>query len=185
METVGRDEESALAEQSVCLLPELFRASNFELFLPSMTWCTIWRYPGKWLQWSFSGYQPGRVVELWTNQWYSTLEKAPEEDIQTAQQERTLDPAQQSPLASGQQQTRSSDRYRDDGLDTQPRHLEAYLCRLEHWLRDRRISINVSKSTAMLFTRRIQRPRPVHFLGEPVAWIETARCLDSRRISTG
>jgi hypothetical protein len=45
-------------------------------------------------------------------------------------------------------------------------YLEAYLCRLEHWLRDWR----------MLFTRRrSQRPRPILFLGEPTASFETAR----------
>jgi len=53
-------------------------------------------------------------------------------------------------------------------------YLEAYLCRLRDW----RISVNVSKSTAMLFTpRRIHRPKPIQFLGEPVAWVETARYL--------
>jgi hypothetical protein len=41
---------------------------------------------------------------------------------QTAQPEGTLDPAQQSPLASGQQRTRSPDRYIDNKLDPQPRH---------------------------------------------------------------
>jgi hypothetical protein len=56
-------------------------------------------------------------------------------------------------------------------------YLEAYLCSLEHWLRDSRISVNVSKITVMLFTRRIQRPRPIQFLGEPIAWVETARHL--------
>jgi hypothetical protein len=56
------------------------------------------------------------------------------------------------------------------------KYLEAYLCRLEHWLQDWRISINVSKSTAMLFTtRHIQRPRKIQFLGQPIAWVETAR----------
>jgi hypothetical protein len=57
-------------------------------------------------------------------------------------------------------------------------YLETYLCRLEHWLRDWRIYINVSKSTEMPFTtRRIQRSRPIQFLGEPIAWVETARYL--------
>jgi hypothetical protein len=46
-------------------------------------------------------------------------------------------------------------------------YLEAYLCKLEHWLWDWRISINVSKSTAMVFTtRRIQSPRLIQFLGD-------------------
>jgi retron-type reverse transcriptase len=46
-------------------------------------------------------------------------------------------------------------------------YLEAYLGRLERWLRDWRIAINVSKSTAVLFVkaaRRIQKPTPVQFL---------------------
>jgi hypothetical protein len=59
-------------------------------------------------------------------------------------------------------------------------YLEAYLGRLELWLRDWRIAINVSKSTAMLFVmtaRRIQKPRAVQFLEEPIQWVETARYL--------
>jgi hypothetical protein len=59
-------------------------------------------------------------------------------------------------------------------------YLETYLNRLELWLRDWRIAINVSKSTAMLFaktTRCIQRPRPVQLFGEPIQWIDTARYL--------
>jgi hypothetical protein len=40
--------------------------------------------------------------------------------------------------------------------------------------------------------RRIQRPRPIQFLGEPIAWVETARylgkplilCLAVRHTST-
>jgi hypothetical protein len=61
-------------------------------------------------------------------------------------------------------------------------YLETYLCRLEHWLREWRISINVSKSTAMLFTtRHIQRPRPIHLLREPIGWVETARYLGVTR----
>jgi hypothetical protein len=41
-------------------------------------------------------------------------------------------------------------------------YLESYLGSLEHWLRDWRIAINVSKSTAVLFVpaaRSIQKPR--------------------------
>jgi hypothetical protein len=46
-------------------------------------------------------------------------------------------------------------------------YLEAYLGRLERWLRDWRIAINVSKRTAVLFVkaaRHIQKPRAVQFL---------------------
>jgi hypothetical protein len=55
--------------------------------------------------------------------------------------------------------------------------LEAYLCKLEHWLRDWKFSVNLSKNTAILSTRGIRRPRPTQFLGEPVAWVQTARYL--------
>jgi hypothetical protein len=57
-------------------------------------------------------------------------------------------------------------------------YLEAYLGRLERWLRDWRIAINVSNSTAMLFVkaaRRIPYLRTLQFLGEPIQWVETAR----------
>jgi retron-type reverse transcriptase len=48
-------------------------------------------------------------------------------------------------------------------------YLESYLSDLERWLKEWRIGINVSKSTAMLFTRRrIQKPRPVQLFGEPI-----------------
>jgi hypothetical protein len=50
-------------------------------------------------------------------------------------------------------------------------YMETYLSRLERWLRDWRIAINVSKSTAVLFVkaaRRIQNPRAMQFLGEPI-----------------
>jgi hypothetical protein len=59
-------------------------------------------------------------------------------------------------------------------------YLETYLNRLEPWLRDWRIAINVSKSTAVLFaktTRCTQRPRPVQLFGEPIQWVDTARYL--------
>jgi hypothetical protein len=59
-------------------------------------------------------------------------------------------------------------------------YLEAYLRRLERWLRDSRIAINASNSTAVLFVkaaRRIQKPRGAQFLGEPLQWVETARYL--------
>jgi hypothetical protein len=49
-------------------------------------------------------------------------------------------------------------------------YLEAYLGRLERWLRDWRFAIKVPKSTAVLFVkeaRRIQILRAMQFLGEP------------------
>jgi hypothetical protein len=57
-------------------------------------------------------------------------------------------------------------------------YLETYLGRTKHWLRDWRSAINVSKSTAVLLVetaRRIQKPRPVQFLGEPIQLVKTAR----------
>jgi hypothetical protein len=57
-------------------------------------------------------------------------------------------------------------------------YLEAYLGRLELWLRKWMIAINASKSTAALSAkaaRRVRQPRPVQFLGQPPEWVETAR----------
>jgi hypothetical protein len=59
-------------------------------------------------------------------------------------------------------------------------YLEAYLGRLERWLRDWRKAVKVSKSIAVLFVkaaRRVQKPRPVDFFGELIQWTETARHL--------
>jgi hypothetical protein len=57
-------------------------------------------------------------------------------------------------------------------------YLESYLSNIEQWLKEWRITINVSKSTAMLFTRkRIQEPQPVQLFGEPILWVDAARCL--------
>jgi hypothetical protein len=57
-------------------------------------------------------------------------------------------------------------------------YLESYLSDIERWLKEWRIAINVSKSTAMLFTRRrIQKPRPVLLFGEPILWVDAARYL--------
>jgi hypothetical protein len=57
-------------------------------------------------------------------------------------------------------------------------YLELYLVYLELWLRKWRIAINVSKSMAMIFTRRrIQKPRPVAPFVEPIIWVDTARYL--------
>jgi hypothetical protein len=59
-------------------------------------------------------------------------------------------------------------------------YLEAYLGRLDLWLRDWRIAVNVSKSNAVFFlktTRRVQKPTPMQLLGEPIVWVETASYL--------
>jgi hypothetical protein len=59
-------------------------------------------------------------------------------------------------------------------------YLEACFGRLERWLRDWMIAINVAKSTAVLFVkaaRRIQKPRAVQFIGEPIQSVERARYL--------
>jgi hypothetical protein len=59
-------------------------------------------------------------------------------------------------------------------------YLEAYLGRLELWLRDWRIAISVSKSTTVPFAkaaRGVRQPRPVQFLGQLIQWVQTARCL--------
>jgi hypothetical protein len=55
-------------------------------------------------------------------------------------------------------------------------YLEAYLGRLELWVRSWRIAINPSKNTAVLFAktgRSARQPRPVQFLGEPIQWVQT------------
>jgi hypothetical protein len=49
-------------------------------------------------------------------------------------------------------------------------HLETYLSRLEHWLRDWKIAIDVSATL-------IQKLRPFQFLREPVECLGTARYL--------
>jgi hypothetical protein len=59
-------------------------------------------------------------------------------------------------------------------------YLEAYIGRLDLWVRSWRIAINVSKSTAVLFTKAARRPRqpwPVQFCGEPIQWVQTALYL--------
>jgi hypothetical protein len=56
--------------------------------------------------------------------------------------------------------------------------LEPYLSYFDRWLRECRTAINISKSTAMLFTRwRIQKPRPVLLFGAPILRVHTARYL--------
>jgi len=60
-------------------------------------------------------------------------------------------------------------------------YLEWYPNDLQRWLSEWRIVINVSKSTAIIFTRagrRFIRPRPVTLFGEPIEWVDTTRCLE-------
>ena len=50
-------------------------------------------------------------------------------------------------------------------------YLESYLNDLQRWLSDWRITINVPKSTAIIFARagwRFIQPRPVTLFGEPI-----------------
>ena len=59
-------------------------------------------------------------------------------------------------------------------------YLETYFSYLVRWLRELRIAINVSKSTAMLFAkagRSIPKLRPVWLFGEPIQWVDTSRYL--------
>jgi len=60
-------------------------------------------------------------------------------------------------------------------------YLESYLNDLQRWLSEwRRIAINVSKSTAIIFAsagRRFIQPRPVTLFGEPIEWVDTTRYL--------
>ena len=59
-------------------------------------------------------------------------------------------------------------------------YLESYLNDLQRWLSEWRITINVSKSSAMIFARagrRFIQPRPVTLFGEPIQWVETTRYL--------
>jgi len=56
-------------------------------------------------------------------------------------------------------------------------YLESFLSNLEQWLREQRITISVSKSTAVLFakiSRCIPKPRPVQLFREPIHWFNTA-----------
>ena len=59
--------------------------------------------------------------------------------------------------------------------------LETHFSSLKNWLRDWTIAINVlTKTTALPFvkaSRRLKRPRPEQFFGEPVQWIHAARRL--------
>ena len=59
-------------------------------------------------------------------------------------------------------------------------YLESYLDKFQRWLSEWRISMNVSKSTAIIFSRagrRFIQPRPVTLFAEPIEWVETTRYL--------
>jgi hypothetical protein len=59
-------------------------------------------------------------------------------------------------------------------------YLQTYIGRLERWLRDWRVAINVSNSTALFLVkaaRSIKNLRPMQFLGGAEQWFETARNL--------
>ena len=59
-------------------------------------------------------------------------------------------------------------------------YLESYLSDLQQWLSEWKIAINVSKSTAIIFThaeRCFIQPRPVTLLGEPFQWVKTTHYL--------
>ena len=62
-------------------------------------------------------------------------------------------------------------------------YLDSYRKDIRRWLSEWRITINVSKSTAIIFThsgRRFIQPRPVTLFGEPIQWVDTTRYLDTR-----
>jgi len=55
-------------------------------------------------------------------------------------------------------------------------YLESYLNDFQRWLSEWRIAINVSKSTAIIFTlagRRFIQPWPVTLFREPIQWVNT------------
>ena len=58
------------------------------------------------------------------------------------------------------------------------RYLESYLNDFQRWLSEWRITINVSKNTAIIFARtgrRFIQSRPVTLFGEPFQWVDTTR----------
>jgi hypothetical protein len=59
-------------------------------------------------------------------------------------------------------------------------YLESHLSDLQRWLSEWRITINVCKSTAVIFARagrRLIQPRPVTLFGEPIQWVNTTQYL--------
>jgi hypothetical protein len=60
------------------------------------------------------------------------------------------------------------------------KYLEIYISNLERWLREWRIAIKVSKSSAMLFAKaawRIRKFRLVYLFGVPIYWVKDLRYL--------
>jgi hypothetical protein len=60
------------------------------------------------------------------------------------------------------------------------RQIPGDICDSERWLCEWRMTINVSKSSAMLFAqtgRRIPKPRSVQLFGEPNQWVDDTRYL--------
>ena len=59
-------------------------------------------------------------------------------------------------------------------------YLQIYLSHLKRWLTEWRIAINVSKSSAIIFTRagrRFIQSRSVTLFEEPINWVDTIRYL--------
>ena len=59
-------------------------------------------------------------------------------------------------------------------------YLESYLNNLQQWLSEWRIVINVSTSTAKIFTRAgwcLIQPRPGTLFREPIQWVDTTHYL--------
>jgi len=59
-------------------------------------------------------------------------------------------------------------------------YLESYLNDFQRWLSEWRITINFSKSTAIIFARagrRLIQPRPVTLFTEQIQWVDITRYL--------
>ena len=59
-------------------------------------------------------------------------------------------------------------------------YLQSYLNHLERWLTEWKITINVSRSSTIIFAgagRRFIEPRSVTLLGEPINWVDIIRYL--------
>jgi len=57
-------------------------------------------------------------------------------------------------------------------------YMQTYVSILQRWLTERRIAINVSKSSTIIFAlagRRFFQPRSLTLFGEPIKWVDTTR----------